>query len=267
MQALMSMQGEREPMDQSGTYAAKAADEGALDAWKSVVGAREGRARMANDRGANRETLANALARAQMLAELERARQGMVKDDHAADRDMKWKLDVKDRIEKLNIFNREGEQYKDKLSEADKERANKLNIAKTHRTYPPAARAAGGGGVNPIKSIESSVNGLIKQSTDLTQNALTWNASTEGRQMAQDATNLASAMNDTKAKLEQAKVMFFAGRQEEAMQLWAQASEEAVSLAAMGNRLKAAAPKTGAPGAAQQSQAPKPAWNEDGPQF
>jgi hypothetical protein len=257
---------QRQGMDQSGTYAAKAADEGALDAWKTVVGAREGRARMANDRGSTRETLANALARAQMQAELERARQGMVAGDNAADRDMKWKMALQQMQRQTALDARDDARHRDSLGEAAKDRANKLDIAKTHRTYPPAARAAGGGGgVNPIKSIESSINGLIKQSTDLTQNALTWNASTEGRQMAQAATELSSAMNATKAKLEQAKVMFFAGRQEEAMQLWAQASEEAATLAAVGNRMSASAPKAGAPGAGQQGQAPKPAWNEDGP--
>jgi hypothetical protein len=257
---------QRQGMDQSGTYAAKAADEGALDAWKTVVGAREGRARMANDRGSTRETLANALARAQMQAELERARQAMVTGDNAAERDMKWKMALQQMQRQTALDARDDARHKDSLGEAAKDRANKLDIAKTHRTYPPAARAAGAGGGNlALKSIESSINGLIKQSSDLTVAAPTWNVSTEGLQMAKAGMALSGAMNATKNKLERAKYMILAGREDEGMRLAEQATAEHEALSAQGDMLLRSAPKAGAPGAGQQVQAPKPAWNEDGP--
>lgn len=252
---------QRQGMDQSGTYAAKAADEGALDAWKSVVGAREGRARMANDRGANRETLANALARAQMQAELERARQGMMKDDGAADRKLKWDMAVKQAERQATEFGFDQQKHKDQMGMDREKMKSQERVAWAHRTYPPAARAAGGSGANPIvKSIESSINGLIKQSADLTVAAPTWSVSTEGMKMAQEGMALSRAMNATKDKLEKAKVMILAGRQEEGMQLWEQASAEHEAQAGAGDMLLRAAPKTGAPGTA----APRPRLDDEG---
>lgn len=175
MQALMSMQGEREPMDQSGTYTAKAADEGALDAWKTVVGAREGRARMANERGAGREQLANALQRAQMQAEAERARQALMAQMNAQklaqEREMQG---LQQKFESRNDpFNQRLAEERLAAEKAWRERdaAARENAARARASRPAAA---GGSGMakqkSPMDRIQDTINEIGKTQRDLTSN-------------------------------------------------------------------------------------------------
>lgn len=175
MQALMSMQGEREPMDQSGTYAAKAADEGALDAWKTVVGAREGRARMANERGAGREQLVNALQRAQMQAEAERARQALMAQMNAQ------KLAQEREMQGLQQkFESRNDPFNQRLAEERlaAEKAWRERDAEA-RENAARARAAGAGqprgtGMakqkSPMDRIQDTINEIGKTQRDLTSN-------------------------------------------------------------------------------------------------
>lgn len=162
MQALMSMQGAREPMDQSGTYAAKAADEGALDAWKTVVGAREGRARMANERGAGREQLANALQRAQMQADAERARQALMVQMNAQ------KLVQEREMQGLqHKFESRNDPFNQRLAEerlaAEKVWRERDAAARENAARARASRPAGGSGMARQKSPMDRLEEVSKQ--------------------------------------------------------------------------------------------------------
>ncbi len=203
MQALMSMQGEREPMDQSGTYTAKAADEGALDAWKTVVGAREGRARMANERGAGREQLANALQRAQMQAEAERARQALMAQMNtqklAQEREMQGLLFKHN--ERNDGFNQTIEQGK---LDAMREK-NRLDAeAKKAHYAAMQARAAQprGPGRSGKSNIRMDIDQLGLMVGRFKTAAATWSQTPEGQTMAAQNNALAQAAAQAQSELQ-----------------------------------------------------------------